>query len=130
MTCYWIDCCNRLAIKASSRFFDEQDCSLGIYKIDGVSNRKPFYKNEKNSNRYDDDRSVDTCLGDRYLHFSSIINNWGVNTGNWTLLLPVLWWSIYHSRLMELYWFNISVLISRYQTNLANLLNLETYNVW
>ena len=63
-------------MNTSSGLFDYQNWAL-----DGVSNGKGFYKNDKNS----DPRYVDF-----YLHFSSIINNWMVNTGYWPLLLPIL----------------------------------------
>ena len=63
---------------------------MGIYTMDGISNGKVFYKHDQNSNRYNDDRSVETDLGPRYLHYSSTVNKWLVSTGYWTLLLPIL----------------------------------------
>ena len=72
---------------------------MGTYTMDGVSNGMGFYKHDQNSDRYNDERSVETYLGDRYLHFSPIINNWMVNIGYWTLSLL----SLSHSRLMGLY---------------------------
>ena len=58
--------------------------TLGTYTMDGVSNGKGFYKNDKNRDRYNDDLYahpyLDPYFEDRYLHFSSIINNWMVST--------------------------------------------------
>ena len=68
-------------MNTSSGLFDYQKGSLGPYTMDGASNGKGFYKNDKNS----DLRNVDL-----YLHFSSIINNWMVNIGYWTLSLLTL----------------------------------------
>ena len=68
-------------MNTSSGLFDYQNWAL-----DGVSNGKGFYKKDKNGDRYNDGRSVETYLGDRYLHYSSIFNNWMVNIGYWTLL--------------------------------------------
>ena len=62
--------------------------------MDGVSNGKGFYKNDKNRDRHNDDLYahpyLDPYFEDRYLHFSSIINNWMVSTVYWTLLLSLL----------------------------------------
>ena len=73
---------------------------MGTYTMDGVSNGKGFYKKDENVDRYNDGRSVETYLGDRYLHYSSIFNSWMVNIGYWTLLLPKI---EAHSRVMGLY---------------------------
>ena len=64
--------------------------SKGTYTMDGVSNGKGFYKNDKIRDRYNDDRNLDPYLEGRYLHFSSIVNKWMVNTGYWIFLLPIV----------------------------------------
>ena len=130
MTFYWIDCCNRLIINApSGSLWKYQKFSmgtLGTYTMDGISNGKGFYKNAKNRDRHNDDfyahPYLDPYSEDRYLHFSSIINNWMVST--W-YRIPCHDQKIFIFQDIQ-YGFKTSVLLSRYQTNLTKILNLET----
>ena len=58
----------------------------------GTCHPLEFYdgiKNDKIRDRYNDDRNLDPYLEGRYLHFSSIVNKWMVNTGYWIFLLPM-----------------------------------------